>query len=111
MPLKVTADGYIHCGDGDWYSLDVIQQKVLEATNPGLHTIDTTGKSSMATLNTNDGHECECQRNKQQVSNEQPLPLPSTLVRKEDRREQVPKPLASNKQEDHLPLPSSFRRK
>lgn len=102
--LTVSADGSVHCGNNEWFSLEAIQQAVLEAQNPNLRLIDT--KPRLQTVNVNRKQTA----NKKQE--QECLPLPSTLRTNEQSAKagctcKQKKQTANEMDEQHLPLPTT----
>jgi hypothetical protein len=109
--LRVSPDGFVTIGStNEWFSLEAIQQAVLEATNPGLRTIKTSPgpnislnqKRIIANVPNNVTGDEEC------------LSLPTTLRTNATAAKECTcghKPSVNTKEESEaLVMPSSHRR-
>src|SRR4051794_13810145 len=103
--IHVMADGSVHCGGNQWFSLEQIQQAVLETQNSDLHESLTTSEGQMQTVNLNK-KKGKTTANK---SDEQHLELPSTFIRNEQPKDacSCQRKQTANDDGEHLPLPST----
>ena len=112
--LKVTKDGYVYIGQGQWVSFQEIQAKVLAAQNPHLQTITgdlMTGNVTRGTrlqvvnFNANARRQRLLAQAQQMVENdEQHLPHPTTLQINEGEQ-----PIFNSDDDgEHLPLPTTL---
>src|SRR5262245_27076293 len=96
--LRVTPDGFIWIND-HWVSFEKIQQAVLEAQNPNLHTIDTSGQKRLSIVNMHN----RVRTNGQYTCNEEPLPLPTLNY---DSNREKENPCHCHDDGTYLPLPT-----
>jgi hypothetical protein len=92
--IQVSDDGFVHCGNNEWFSLDRIQQAVLAKQNPGLQT---------------NSEGCQCRQRMTINVEQEHLEHPTTLVRKPKRHRRQQE--TRNVGQEHLPLPTTNVRK